>query len=139
MSRFISSSHFVRKSHVLCVFGTHGPYMCNWDSNPWGGCGGCGPQDQEGGRKTGEGGCVTFEADSSVDFQCYQQRKERESSRNIRVMFLPTLGAGQAFHQVHVIERYDGSSVMLYFLRKSTTSNKTTSALQRACLVATFA
>lgn len=48
-------------------------YMCNWDSNPWGGCGGCGLQDQEGGRKTGAGRCAAFEADSSIDFQCYQQ------------------------------------------------------------------
>lgn len=58
----------------------------------------------------GERGCVTFEADSSIDFQCYQQRKERESSREIRVTFLPTLSAVRAFRQIHVIDRYDGSS-----------------------------
>lgn len=43
---FVSSAHMAL---ALC----EQKYVCNWDSNPWGGCGGCGPQDQEEGRKTG--------------------------------------------------------------------------------------
>lgn len=42
---FVSSAHMAL---ALCKQ----EYTCNWDSNPWGGCGDRGPQDQEGGRKT---------------------------------------------------------------------------------------
>lgn len=68
------------------------------------------------------GGHVAFEANSSIDFQFYQQHKESETLRKPDVKFLPTFSSVQAFHKVHLIGMT--APVLCVFLAKITTSNK---------------
>lgn len=65
---------------------------------------------------------MTFEANSSIGFQCYQQQKESENSRKTHVNFLPTLSSIQAFHKGHFIGPTAPMSCV--FLAKIPTCNK---------------